>query len=81
MKLLEAAIKLLRGEEPQAPEGYCPNCWGHQKYAGEFLERMKKERVDLNNADQKKGWIQAYALKHFEGIRKEPSEACPVCSK
>ena len=47
----------------------CPNCWGTQAYAGAFLEPEQNERIDLNNIEQKTGWIQAYAAKHFEGIQ------------
>ena len=69
-------------EGDSAPEDYCPNCWGRQEYEGKFLNAMKKENIDLNNVEQKKGWIQAYATKNFEGIRLKTTddiEECPTC--
>jgi len=64
------------------PQGYCPNCWGRQEYEGKFLEAMQKENIDLNNIDLKKGWIQAYATRNFEGITirtTDDIEQCPTC--
>lgn len=65
-----------------APEGFCPNCWGHQEYLGSFRNALEKEKIDLNNVGNKKGWIQAYASKHFEGIKLQKSDnitSCPAC--
>ena len=60
----------------------CPNCWGRQEYGGKFLEVVHHEKIDLKNIDDKKGWIQAYAARHFEGIRLEKIQntlECPSC--
>lgn len=46
----------------------CPNCWGEQEYQGAFWETSSNAHIDLNNILQKKGWIQAYIAKYFEGI-------------
>jgi len=64
----------------EAPEGYCPNCWGRQEYEGQFLTAIHKEKIDLNNVMEKKGWIQAYATEHLEGIKLKKSEGSNVCS-
>ena len=66
----------------EVPETHCPNCWGRQEYEGQFLEAIRNEQIDLNNIDQKKGWIDAYFTRHFEGIklRKENDELiCSAC--
>ena len=66
----------------ETPEGYCPNCWGRQEYEGKFLQALQQENIDLNNIDQKAGWIQAYATKNFEGIKLRDIEdvlECPSC--
>ena len=36
MKLVDAIKNLIKGgkDNNEVPEDYCPNCWGHQKYAG-----------------------------------------------
>ncbi len=65
-----------------APEGFCPNCWGRQEYGGQFFEAIHQEKIDLNNIDQKKGWIEAYAARYLEGIRltkEDGSQKCPSC--
>jgi hypothetical protein len=46
----------------------CPNCWGQQLYNGEVKEVLSREHIDLKNAKRKLGWIEAYVIKHFEGI-------------
>jgi hypothetical protein len=30
---------------------------------------VEKEKIDLNNINERKGWIQAYATEHLEGIK------------
>ncbi len=62
------------------PADLCPNCWGTQAYAGAFLEAAQTERLDLNNALQKVGWIQAYAAEHFEGIQRHQIDELLECS-
>lgn len=63
----------------ETPEKYCPNCWGRQEYHGGFLKVIKNEIIDLNNIDQKKGWIDAYFVRHFEGIKLKKVESKLVC--
>jgi hypothetical protein len=55
-------------EEPAAPDGICPNCWGRDEYGGHFYARVKQENLDVNSKDSNTGWIQAYANKHLSGI-------------
>ena len=66
----------------KSTEKQCPNCWGYQEYEGKFLSTLQKENIDLNNLKEKKGWIQEYAIKHFEGIKLEETGdlfECPNC--
>lgn len=84
MTLYDALVKFLskKSESIEAPERVCPNCWGNQEYAGRFLEAVESAKIDLNNVTEKKGWIQAHAAKHFDGITSKTIDdhyACPSC--
>ncbi|MCB9315680.1 MAG: hypothetical protein H6569_06050 [Lewinellaceae bacterium] len=70
----------LRGNtrNKRASGGRCPNSWGRQEYEGIYLEAASKsEHIDLNNIVQKKGWIQAYVEKYFEGLHEHNAEGHP----
>lgn len=82
MKLIEYIKELVNGksrEELTAPEGFCPNCWGRQEYGGKLYDAVKREHIDTNNLEQKKGWIQAYAEKNLSGIQLYEKDARLVC--
>lgn len=87
MNIVEVFSNLLKkkadGKEDIAPKGFCPNCWGKQEYAGKFYEAVAKEQIDLNNINERKGWIQAYSTEHLEGIKLEKTEKgtyeCQIC--
>ncbi len=81
MTIFQKIKQFLLGENntTEAPESYCPNCWGRQEYEGEFLEAVHREQIDLNNLDQKKGWIDAYATRYFEGIKLRTAPEGVVC--
>lgn len=79
MEFVNKIINYLNNDNSSsAPEGVCPNCWGRQEYEGDFKNAIRSEKIDLNNIDQHKGWIQAYAAKHFDGIKLQDG-SCPVC--
>ena len=82
MKISDQILKILDDNKSvqSAPEGLCPNCWGRQEYGGKFYEAIKKEKVDLKNADQKRGWIQAYAAKYLGGIKLFEKHNEMICS-
>lgn len=70
----------LRGHtrNKRASGGRCPNSWGRQEYEGIYLEGApKSEHIDLNNIVQKKGWIQAYVEKYFEGLHESNADGHP----
>jgi hypothetical protein len=73
-----------RAEAIEVPPGMCSMCWGRQEYLGEFEDSLNRKHIDLNNIEQEKGWIQAHAAKHFQGIileEKEGQSHCPSCGK
>lgn len=86
-KLLDFLKKTKLEQNTDAPEGFCPNCWGRQEYGGKFYEAIVAEKINLNNIDQKKGWVQAYADKNLSGInlvainheKHEEGYDCPTC--
>ena len=66
----------------EAPEGFCPNCWGREEYGGKFYKAVRKEKIDLNNVEKATGWINAYSAKHLEGIKfqtEDKNQICPSC--
>lgn len=69
-------------EKIEALEEYCPNCWGYQEYQGKMYDAAKKEDIDLKNIKKARGWIQAYAAKHFHAFKMEKRngvDTCPAC--
>jgi len=82
MNLINSVMQFLIGNKKkvEAPDGYCPNCWGRQEYSGEFYEAVLEEKIDLNNINKKKGWIQEYAAKHLEGIKLNRTHGIAECS-
>lgn len=65
----------------EAPEGFCPNCWGRNEYGGQFFDALKNENVDVNNLSEKKGWILDYADKHLLNIQLVREDDVHVCQK
>jgi hypothetical protein len=82
MKLIESIKQYFEKKTPniEAPDNHCPNCWGRQEYEGKFLEALHQEKIDLNNLNDKQGWIQAYATEHFEGIKSKAKDSQLVCN-
>lgn len=84
MKILNQIISYLKGDSSstEAPHGYCPNCWGREEYGGKFYTAVRKENIDLKNVEKATGWINAYAVKHLEGIKLKTEnhvQSCPSC--
>ena len=75
-------MKKERAKTADTPEGYCPNCWGQQEYDGKVREVLMKKHVDLNNVESELGWIEAYFIENFEGIKVKDEngrKVCPAC--
>ena len=83
MSIVKNIVKFLTSskEESKAPEGMCPNCWGRSEYSGKFYEAIKNENIDINEADQRVGWIQQYADTHLSEIKLVPHKEGVVCQK
>ena len=86
MGLIDSIKRLFQRDESSmplaVPEGVCPNCWGEQDYDGKYRDRMKKDNVDLNNAQARLGWIQALAMERVEGVMLKKTDdysTCPTC--
>lgn len=83
MNWLDYMKGLIAGKKG-APEGYCPNCWGEQQYEGKFRDVLEKEHIDLNNVEENLGWIEAYVIENFEGIKvrdEDGRKICPACHR
>jgi hypothetical protein len=72
MEMINTLISFLKNRNDtgitDAPEGYCPNCWGRQEYGGDFYEAIKNKHVDIKAKNPNVGWIQDYADKYLSGI-------------
>ena len=84
MDLIKSLTNYLQRKKDEAiiPDGVCPNCWGRQEYEGKFLDAVYQEGVDTNSANEKKGWIQAYAEENLMGITLKDEDqmlVCPSC--
>ncbi len=84
MTIQEAVNAYLAGKPigQVKPMDYCPNCWGHQTYSGQFRDKLSAQRVDPEHLVDHKGWIIDYAVKHFEGIKLKETDnivECPSC--
>ena len=67
---------------PAVPEGVCPNCWGHQSYAGEIRETISQQRIAVQNGQAQDAFIKDFVVKHVDGIRLRPvngQQVCPTC--
>ena len=65
-----------------APEGYCPNCWGSQEYDNQVRELYKDKQIDVNNKDANHAFIQDFVIKKLDGIKlKKGNDGlhCTVC--
>lgn len=64
------------------PVGYCPNCWGNQKYDNQIRTMYKDQQIDVNNHQAKHAFIQDFVITHLDGIRLKKgnnSFECPTC--
>ena len=84
MDLVKNIISFLKGgskEKEASPEGICPNCWGKQEYGGKFYTAIKNHGLDVNKANDERGWIQDYADKHLLDITLVKRDGYNMCSK
>lgn len=70
--------KANKEETEKAPEGVCPNCWGHMEYEGEYYKFMKGH--DGNPSDDiYNSFIQDVARKLDKITVDKNSYTCETC--
>ena len=84
MNLTEVISEYFRkkeaGEDVQAPEGVCPNCWGEQQYDSKFIQLMEDEQIDVNNHQVRYAFIQEFVKQYVDGIVLKKEEQYHYCS-
>lgn len=82
-KLAEFFKQSLKSSTDQAPEGYCPNCWGKQKYGNRIRKLYEDKQIDVNNREANYAFIRDFVVTYLDGIRLKKgnnSLECPTCS-
>lgn len=72
-------LKSLFSKNVDVDQSSCPNCWGRQEYQGHFNPTVRTEKLDLNNINQRMGWIQAYAAINLNAIRLIDANGKTIC--
>ncbi|NNF74567.1 MAG: hypothetical protein HKN00_05245 [Flavobacteriaceae bacterium] len=81
-QLIEFFKKPKAETKDQAPEGYCPNCWGSQEYDNQIREMYVDKQIDVNNHEANYAFIQDFVVTHLDGIHLKKgnnSLECPTC--
>ncbi len=66
----------------ETPEGYCPNCWGSQKYGEVIRELYEDKQIDVNNHQANYSFIRDFVVNKIDGIRLKKGNKgykCPKC--
>ncbi|MFK7846003.1 MAG: hypothetical protein AB8G77_11940 [Rhodothermales bacterium] len=63
--------------------GACPNCWGTQEYADQFVQYQKDRDRNVVNMDKtaKKAFIQTFVQDNMTGIQLKKEGYLLVCQK
>ena len=64
------------------PDGYCPNCWGTQKYDDKIRELYKDKQIDVNNDKANYSFIREFVVRRIDGIhliKGDNGYECPTC--
>ena len=84
--MLEALIEFFKKTEAEtsntAPDGYCPNCWGRQRYDHLIREMYKDKQIDVNNDKANYTFIRDFVVRHIDGIhliKGNNGYECPTC--
>ncbi|MCP4440968.1 MAG: hypothetical protein GY810_18760 [Aureispira sp.] len=81
-KLIAFFKKPKEETQSNAPEGFCPNCWGTQEYDDQVRKLAKEQQVDINNHQANYAFIQNFVVDHLDGIklkRVNNESVCPSC--
>jgi len=73
--------KKLKGEKTAAaPEGMCPNCWGHNEWDGEFY-KIIKDKHTIPGGEVYESFISKIVDKHVETTHiHEDKYICTTCN-
>lgn len=86
--MIERLINFFK--QPQAetngktPEGFCPNCWGHQEFDNKIRDMYADNQIDVNNYIANHTFIKEFVVNNLQGIklvRGNNSFECPTCRK
>jgi hypothetical protein len=84
--MIETLINFFRKPKEEtkneAPEGWCPNCWGTQEYDDQIREMYVDKQIDVNNHEANHAFIQKFVVKNLDGIHLKSGikgYECPTC--
>ena len=80
--LIEFFKKSAKETKSKVPEGYCPDCWGHQEYDNQIREMYEDKQIDVNNHSANYAFIQDFVVTQIEGIKLKKGISgyeCPTC--
>ena len=68
----------------KVPDGYCPNCWGYERYGDLIRDKYYDQQISVNqhDASHQYSFIQEYVVTHLKGIKLHDSihgTVCPTC--
>ena len=77
-------LKKKKQTKAETPDGFCPNCWGHQEYEGKYVALAKDRQIDINNHDSTatQAFVQNFITTHLDGIKLQKQGntfVCPSC--
>ena len=80
MSLVDSLIQFVSGSPKEGtPADVCPHCWGYEEYDGKIRTAVKEQRLDLEHPDGR-AFIEAFTVKHIEGIRLVDDKGHKRCS-
>jgi len=82
--LLKFFKELNESTGSEAPDGYCPNCWGEQEYDKNIRQLYKDKQIDINNHEAHYAFIQDFVVNQLEGIRLKKGDGghqCLACKR
>jgi hypothetical protein len=69
-------------QNPETPDGLCPNCWGNQEYDNIIREMYEDKQIDVNNKEANHAFIQEFVVNRVSGITLKKGAngyTCPTC--
>lgn len=81
-ELIEYFFGSKKENKANAPESFCPNCWGTQEYDNKIRELYKDKQIDVNNHEAQHAFIQNFVVEQIKGIHLKKGNSgleCPTC--